>query len=215
MKKIIFIITLFLLISLANAQEVKVIKEVKTSITQDENLDVKIIFNNPYPITTKFQIKEILPQGVTLVNPSRADNFEYHDGILASIYKWQITLDQGELASITYTIKPNGLGEYGISPTKLTDPSNKVYLSNPVQFNVYCQSNNICEKNENSLNCPLDCDKGIKDNICDYRLDNICDEDCENDPDCGFFDKNSASVIFAIALLIIIIFFIYTMKKRY
>ncbi len=209
MKKIILIIILLLMLELVYAQNIQVVKETKNSITQNNNLDVKIIFNNPYNNSADFEVKEILPQGITLINPSKADNFEHHDGLLTQVYRWQISLEKGEIASITYTIKLNSLGEYGITPTIVLDKlTNTKYLSNAVSFNVYCTSNNICEENENSLNCPLDCKKGLKDNICDYKLDNICDADCKEDPDCGLKNTKPIFIILIILILVIVLYLI-------
>ena len=146
----------------------------------------------------------------SLINPSKPDNYEYHDGILTNVYRWNIVLQPNEIASIKYKIKPDHLGEYGIKPTTVIDTlNNKYYSSNAIQFNVLCNKNNICGENENSLNCPEDCKTGLKDNICDYKIDDVCDPDCTQDPDCKLTGKSSLYFILVIFALIIIISLIY------
>ena len=212
--KIITLLLLLLILPLVNAQELTVIKEASSSITQNEILEVKIIINNLYSEQRTVEVKEVIPQGVTLINPSMPDNYEYNDGILTEVLNWQITLKPREIIYITYSIKTDGLGEYGLRPTIVTDKKDsKAYSSNSVQFNVYCSSNNLCEVNENNLNCSFDCGIQSNDNICDYKLDNICDEDCREDPDCKFYSNPFFTVLVIILFLIIIGYFFLTKKK--
>lgn len=207
MKKIILL--LLILSPVVYAQEITVLKESKSYINQGDSLDVTIIFNNPNSYITLFEVKEILPEGVTLISPNTPTRYEFHDGILKKVYKWQFNLNPGEIASVSYIIQPNNLGEYGITPTIITDKVNNIaYESNPLQFNVYCINNNLCEEGENSLNCALDCDKGIADNTCSYKLDNLCDPDCEQDPDCGVASLDALTIILLILTLVIVVYLI-------
>ena len=64
MKKLILLI-IFLLIPVVFAQELQVIKETNSTVKLGDNLNVKIILNNPYNLSAGFEIKEVLPQGVT------------------------------------------------------------------------------------------------------------------------------------------------------
>jgi len=215
MKKILILLIFILLLQNAYAQDIQVIKESRDTINLGDQIEIRIIFNNPHNHATDFEVKEILPQGVTLIKPDKADSFEIHDGLLTKVYRWRIRLDKGEIASITYIIKPNYLGEYGIKPTVVTDKlENKEYNGNAIRFFVFCSPNNLCEQNENSLNCPLDCKKGFKDNICDYKFDNTCDPDCEEDPDCGLINTNPILIIGLILLIIIIVSLIAKFVKR-
>jgi len=49
-----------------------------------------------------------------------------------------------------------------------------------------CNSNLICDENENYNTCPQECNSGVKDGYCDKVKDNICDPDCDSaeDIDC-------------------------------
>jgi len=212
--KIALILIFIFALNLVSAEDV--FKEAKTQLLQEENLEVKIIFANPYNSLTKFEIKEILPQGITLINPNKPDFYEYYDGILKKGYRWQVELKPKETISITYTIHPDNLWEYGINPTVITDSYGISYFSNPIQFNIYCRSNNLCEDDENLLNCPIDCAESFNDNICNYKMDNICDKDCEEDPDCSLKDKGSLTVLFLVLTLVIVLFLINSLinKKR-
>ena len=213
MKKLLILMFL-LLIPYVFAQDLQIIKEANNSISLNDNVNVKITFNNPNNLLTDFEIKEVLPQGVILINPSKADNYEYHDGLLSSIYSWQVTLKPNGIARITYTINPQNLGTYGLKPTTILDKlNNKEYSSNSVEFTVYCKSNNICEENENSLNCPEDCKTGLKDNICNYKSDSICDEDCTDDPDCKSSKNYNSFIIISIMIVIILIIY-FSIKKK-
>ncbi|MEK6933132.1 MAG: hypothetical protein AABW56_05065 [Nanoarchaeota archaeon] len=212
--KIIFLLLLLLILPLVNAQELQVIKEASNSITQNEILEVKIIVNNLYSEQRMIEVREVIPQGATLIDPSMPDNYEYNNGILTEVLSWQINLKPKEVIYMTYSIKTDGLGEYGLRPTIVTDKKdNKVYLSNAIQFSVYCFSNNICEINENNLNCPFDCKIQSNDNLCDYKLDDVCDEDCKEDPDCKFY-SNPFFTVLVIILLIIIILYLFLTKKK-
>ena len=216
MKKYILILIFLVLIGFVSAQEAIVIKESKNVISEGEELDVTIIFNNPHNYDNIFEIKETLPDGINLIEPSNADNFEYNDGILKRFYKWQIKLKPSEIIFINYTIRPTHLGEYGIAPTIIVDTSNNsTYISNSLQFKVFCISNNICSNNENYLNCPIDCGRGAKDNICDYKIDNVCDPDCTKDPDCGLSDKNPYYLALILLILMIVISLINYFNEKY
>ncbi len=215
MKKIILI--LLLILPLAYAQDLKIVKESNGSMNHNDLLDINIIFNNPHNFQNTFEIQEELPQGVTLANPDKADKFEYHDGLLVSYYRWQVNLSGNEIALLKYQIKPNNLGEYGLKPTKIIDKSDgKIYFSNSLDFIVLCKLNNICEENENSLNCPQDCSTGIKDNICDYKKDGLCDPDCTEDPDCALSTSNSKYTfpVFVLIALMVILYYSFIKKRN-
>src|SRR3989344_7755169 len=216
MKRIIIIIIFLVLINLASAQKLEIVKESKTELIYGDNLNVKIKFNNPYNSNKIFEIKEILPQSITLVNPKNSE-IEYYNGIKVDIYKWNINAKPNEIITIEYIIKPDNLGYYSIKPTMITDTSSEeVYKSQTIDFFVTCKSNNICDEGENSLNCILDCKQSGNDNICDYKADNICDPDCEEDPDCKVDNKINLDkkMIYIIGIIVIILIFVFVRKMK-
>lgn len=214
MKKIIFLLFL-LLISLVNAQNVNVVKDAPSTINLQDILNVDISINNPENIKKSYEIIEIIPQGFSLIQPSQPDEIEQRDALSIMLYRWKTDIQPQKIFTINYKIKPNEVGEYTIPPTKVIDLSNNnIYLSEPKQVLVLCRSNNLCEENENSVNCPEDCKGGLKDGICEYKADGICDPDCEEEPDCKKTSQTIYILIIAIlSVIVITIFLINKIKK--
>lgn len=72
-----------------------------------------------------------------------------------------------------------------------------------------CDNDNKCEDHENFLSCP-DC-KIYNDNTCIDAIDNICDPDCYNDPDCK---NNYAFIIILLVLITIVLLLLFIKKKK-
>ena len=217
--KIILLIMFLLLLGLANAQQILVIKETKNEIQLDDILEIKININNPYNKDLKVEVLEALPKGVTLIDPSKPDKIEFHDALEESFFRWEVNIPANKITTLKYKIKPDNLGEYTLPKTKVTSlANNEVYLSDPLTINVLCNPNNICEENENSLNCAADCSTGLKDGICDYKADGKCDLDCDYDPDCGKVREpniiNKYLVFYIIGIVFILIFIFLLRKSR-
>src|SRR3989344_4767209 len=207
---------LLLLFGIVNAQEITVIKEAPDTINFNEILSVNLKITNLDDIEKSYQIIETIPQGVSLIDPSEPDEVQKYNALSVNLYKWNIDIKPKETFTITYKIKPDNLGEYIIPPTKVNDLStNYVFLSDSKQIIVSCVSNNQCEANENSLNCPDDCSTGMADGICDYKADERCDPDCEEEPDCKNTGLGSSVYLIVIGIisLFIIIFLIKLFKK--
>ena len=205
--------------NLVNAQQISVLKEAENQIQIGEVLEVKININNPYNEDVELEVLERIINGVTLVQPTKPDKTEFHDAIEASFFRWKVDIPAKKIVTLTYKIKLNNLGEYTLAPTRITNlANNEVYLSESLNINVLCNPNNICEENENSLNCPQDCSSGIADGICDYKLDNKCDPDCEYDPDCGRVTEptkiNKNFIFYILGLAVVFIVFFLLRKKR-
>ena len=183
-KNIIYLIIVLLLTNIVLAQEIQVVKEAPQEIKLKEIIEIKIHISNPSSIEKEFIIEEILPQNIQVIEPSKVFN-KKNDALKVSYYEWIISISPNKIKTITYKIKPLSLGEYTISSTQVIDNFNlNIYESNSINFKVNCISNNNCEENENSLTCPEDCKTGGPDGICDYKADNICDPDCDDEPDC-------------------------------
>jgi len=215
MKKTLLIIFL-ILISFASAQTSNVIKTSQDKIKLNEALNVNIIINNPNSIERSYEVTEKVPQGFILVDPKEASDVEKNDALSINLYKWKITIPSNKIVTLNYKIKPTQLGEYTLSPTKILDiNTNDIYLSDSKKFDVLCVPNNKCDEDENSLNCPEDCNSGLADGICDYKADGKCDPDCEDEPDCKNISyKIYLYIVLGLIVLIIIIIFIMNILKK-
>ncbi|MEK6907494.1 MAG: hypothetical protein AABW45_03115 [Nanoarchaeota archaeon] len=211
MKKLLFILLLIFSVFLVNAQESIIIKDARDKINLQDILEVKITVNNNENSEKSYEVTEAVPLGFSLVDPSKETNIEQRNALSIKIFKWSIKVPSKNSYVINYKIKPDGVGEYVISPTKVNDLSNNdVFLSESKQILVSCVPNNKCEGNENMLNCAEDCGTGASDGICDYKVDGICDPDCEDEPDCKvkILNYNYIYIVLAITVLLFFIFFI-------
>ena len=213
MKKL--LLMLLLILPLAYAQEVVVLKEAQNNIELGDILEIKITLNNPYNSNQIYQIIEKIPQGTATIDPAYPDNIQVRDGIKLKTYRWNVNINPNKVGVISYKIKPENLGSYSILPTTIITSTDEQFFSNMLNFNVNCKSNNVCEEGENSLNCPQDCNKGVKDGVCESKLDNVCDPDCEEDPDCNknFNIKDFLPLSIGIIVIILIILFVIRFMK--
>lgn len=86
----------------------------------------------------------------------------------------------------------------------------RLYRNNSMIYKRYldfCDSNGICDKNENSISCPEDCDIAIKDNLCTAFEDNVCDPDCieGRDIDCREVEAKRKQASISLAFLFIML----------
>jgi len=84
--------------------------------------------------------------------------------------------------------------------------SQKKLLSIDVGYFSNSCGDGKCEKHESALECPSDCKENIKDDLCNYEKNGICDPDCKNvDPDCKKENWILAGLIAVSVILIIAI----------
>src|SRR3989338_549679 len=214
MKKIILI--LLLVIGLVNAQGTNVIKDTQGIVKVNEVVEVNININNPNDFESSYEIIEMIPNGFSLIDPGQPDETQQRDAISIRMYKWMIKIDPQKIFTIKYKIKPDEVGEYIIPPTKVNDlRTSEIFLSEPKKILVLCVPNNKCEGNENSFNCPEDCTGDLRDGICNYKADGICDPDCEEEPDCNnvYSSNYLYTVLISLGFLVLIVFIINILKK--
>jgi hypothetical protein len=216
MKKIMIILIFLLLINVTYAQNIDIIREVIPEYTLGDEVNVNIkIFNHNSQDET-FIVKERIPPETTLINPDKPNKIELFNGIQAEFFQWQITIPAQKMASVSYTIKPNKVGLYTLTPTKAT--SSAIYTSSTSEFRVMCIPNNMCSEEENNEYCPEDCSLLVSDGICISEFDSICDPDCDYDPDCNESPSSFKMVYLliplAILLIIIIIYILVRILKR-
>ncbi len=215
MKKIILLIlSISLILNLVQAQEIRITKETNQDIELNDVIEVKINILNSYNTEKVFEISERLPNNIELIEPNKPDEVKKYNGIEANFLKWNLIISPNKISTLNYKIKIKYLGEYSIQPTTITDINNdNTFFSNSLEFNVKCTPNNACETDENYLNCPEDCSQSISDGICNYALDNMCDPDCLEDPDCKKTNLFNI-ILFSLILIILIIIFYFIFKKK-
>ncbi len=207
--KVFQIILIFLFLTvIVNGEDIKINKEIKNNATIGEEIIINIKITNDGKIA-EFRIIETLPQGVILSYPKELNKVEKRDGLNLNKIVWDKKIEEDSSLNLEYKIVPEFLGEFNLLPTIVTKEKSS-YLSNNLKVLVKCKSNNICENNENSLNCEEDCKKSGNDEICDYKYDKICDPDCTEDPDCG----QSKSLLFSIGIVLIIVIILLIIIKR-
>jgi len=207
----IFLLSVFLLILIITAscnvfaQEVIITKETSAESNLNDILEIKINILNGYQSPITLEISEKLPDNILLIDPQQVSETKYYNGITVNFLKWTLTINPGQVSTITYKIKPTQIGTYTLPQTTANDISTgNSFTSNTFSLNVKCLSNNICDVNENYLTCPLDCESGSNDGICDNMADSICDPDCESEPDCD----NSFNSLYIILIVLGVIIFV-------
>lgn len=90
----------------------------------------------------------------------------------------------------------------------------KVLEVDLTQYSSLC-GDKICEQNENSVQCPQDCQEARKDSLCTYANDNVCDPDCLSvDPDCKKLNPLIIANAAAFAAFVILLGAILIIRKK-
>jgi len=85
-----------------------------------------------------------------------------------------------------------------------------------IELNETCNSDSICDKEENSKNCPQDCVSGTADGFCDQIRDNKCDPDCMfyQDIDCGQIKSIVSNTLYVIIISSVLILLIKLFRRK-
>ncbi|MBU2523508.1 MAG: M64 family metallopeptidase [Nanoarchaeota archaeon] len=95
------------------------------------------------------------------------------------------------------------------------DLQNQKVLSIDVAYLAKTCGNNICEEHETSIDCLKDCRADIRDNLCTYAKDGVCDPDCINlDSDCKKIDTKLIFMIIGSLVLLIIFLIVGRSSKK-
>ncbi len=86
-----------------------------------------------------------------------------------------------------------------------------------------CNRDGICNNYENHISCPIDCPITSPDGVCETKIDSFCDPDCAKglDRDCepkaqpGIMMILSAVGIVLAAIIILLLVFVKTHKKKH
>jgi hypothetical protein len=182
MKASLFIVGMLFLVQTATASEIIVHRTMPDEVQLNQIFDITISLENQFDQEKEVEIVELL---TGLLEPKdNLDNIVISgpiEGIIAfapTYYSWTRILPPGEIVDIKYSVQ-------AIIPSKVTFAASRVY-TNDAEYEseisvlqILCNQNNICEENENFLNCPHDCSSGSEDGICDLVNDGISDPDCE------------------------------------
>ncbi|MEM2956526.1 MAG: M64 family metallopeptidase [Candidatus Pacearchaeota archaeon] len=173
-------------------------------VTKSKAPDRKILRKTDYTgKIISFDGKEIYSFNFELPNmlflpPPRDENETAASPIVLQKIEWSVLVPQFDNASKLeiYDSKQKKLFTVDIG-----------YLSNSC-------GNEKCETHESAFECPKDCKENVKDDICSYVKNNICDSDCpEIDPDCRGMNWTLIGLI-AISLISIIIILTLTQVKK-
>jgi len=117
-----------------------------------------------------------------------------------------------ELEKLNYSL----LAPYFNDAKKLEvyDLENKRVLTVDLGYFSETCGNGKCENHESNLECPQDCRASMKDDLCTYEKDGVCDADCQRlDPDCR--TRMTVFIIVGVfALALALIAFSFMAKKR-
>ena len=214
MKKIIYLLVFLVLFNSVYALDIEKIYPAEVSTGQIINIEIKV--TNDLTSTAIFKLKEQLPNNVKFISPAEPDG--YSGEVNLPYFEETFSLAPQETFSFTYSVKVDIPGALSLSPTtivKLDD--NQRFFSEPIQIQIDCIPDGLCQDNDNFLNCPQDCPSGSEDNYCDLQIDGVCDSDCtEEDVDCDkddivgeesdsstFFRKYIYQLFFLILLIVL------------
>ncbi|MAG47817.1 hypothetical protein CL617_04380 [archaeon] len=215
-KPILLLAFIFLLqLSIVNAQEVTVDRVLLNEVRYNEDLRISLSLTNNLAVKKTFELNERLPVNVELIQPAQPTEVKNFNAVEVMFLKWDVELNPSESKVVSYTIRPQRVGEFTIVGAEVLDlTSASTYSGIQSPFDVSCILDNICNLDigENYQTCVADCDTGLGDGICNAIPDNQCDPDCTSDPDCTGSGFNIWYVIIPV-ILVIIGFLIYFFKK--
>jgi len=186
MKKIIYLISLVLLVSVAHAITVE--KSVSSGVIDSgDTLEVSITVVNDGEDFQGYLYDTIYPL-------ASAEGISVEGGWLPVRGYFMVDIPAGTEETFTYDLvfgDVSGVWDdtYITLGSATLEDEGVVASSNEVEVlislsNVVCNWNGSCDSGENSDNCYVDCPLGGDDGFCDDYADGVCDPDCSDDCDC-------------------------------
>jgi len=113
--------------------------------------------------------------------------YHNYEALKIPYYLWELTLEPGSTQTVSYHIKPEGVGTIAFTAAMLSDEFGNQVESKMTSIRVSCIPNGVCDAGENTIYCPEDCPSGSSDGYCDGSPDGKIDPDCVYgyDPDAG------------------------------
>jgi hypothetical protein len=142
------------------AQDLTVTKTAPSQINYGQNLTVTITITNnlnqKVSVTVRETIEDAQAIEPQLTIPELPPNIK---AARPPYFEWRLSIDANSQASVSYTIRPNKVGDYLFSPTTVLTDDGKIFYSNALSTLVKCNINNVCEESigEDFTNCPEDC----------------------------------------------------------
>ena len=216
MKQAILVFFLMMIV-MSTVQAAEVLREISPQNPKvNQPIIVTINILNDGSSTQVYDIEEIIPGDVQLLEPSQPYEIRQRDGISFPVLKWSVQLEPQKVTTLSYTIQANTPGQITFPPLKIRSPSStEIILGESNEIIITCTPDNACSENENYLNCPEDCSTGATDGICNPIRDNICDGDCIDDPDCGLSSGGSKAVYFYVIGGIILLAIIVSLVRKF
>jgi hypothetical protein len=180
---------LFFLLQKSYAANIQIVRNAPTEINFGDILEVNISINNLENSELWISVKEHIANADPVYPESfYTERCPVKFCVEYPFYEWNVTIPSLSTYTITYQVKPKGIGIFSIGPTEVTTSSGQLFESDALVIKVHCIANGICEPNkgENYITCPEDCPSGSADGVCDLVKDGRCDPDCApgTDPDC-------------------------------
>ena len=215
-KLILFIVLILININIVFADDIAITRDIQKEIQYGNELKVTLTITNNVQARKTLELRERLPLNVDLIEPKEPSERRMFNAVEVFFLQWTIALEPSEKKVISYTIKPNKVGDYTIVGAEALDlVTETAYNGLQSQFDVLCSQDNVCNLDigENYQTCPSDCSTGLQDGICNAIIDNQCDLDCTKDPDCKGKGINFLYIVIPIVLITIIIMLIYFFKR--
>jgi len=150
-------------------------------IVLGEGLGISVDIENKESESVKVIARETFIPGVAYDLEAQEGAYE---GFHFQFHDWSLELPAQSTKTVTFTAVPTSVGHYSFMPTSVFTGGSLYRTSSPT-VTVVCDPNGTCDKGENYIFCPQDCNTGIQDDFCDMVADGTNDPDCEYgvDPD--------------------------------
>ncbi|MFH1404137.1 MAG: hypothetical protein ABIH11_07720 [Candidatus Altiarchaeota archaeon] len=156
----------------------------KANTTVGETVKVTIRVSNNHDAPLTLLVVEPQRPGLEYINAPEPYMRTY-ENLQVPLMRWREEFRPGENKEYTYSIRKTGTGSVLLAAATVTDQYGKTYATPASSITFACNPDGFCQKGEDYIFCPQDCQTGSEDNTCDGIQDGRMDPDCmpEADPD--------------------------------